>query len=115
MSGIGSIFVLLLGVLALALVVAVARSSRGDTARAPWMVAAAVATVIAYVIGAAIAYGDSDHDPNMASFASAAMAVLVVVSTVIAVTRRPSHVPVTLSQLALALGVVGVTDTVLAG
>ncbi len=111
MSVAGSAFVLLLGVLGLALLVALARSSREGTTRAPWILAGAAATVIAYVVGAVIAYGDSDRDPNLASFASLAMVVLVVISTVIAVTRRQSRTPVILSLLALAVGVVGVTVT----
>ena len=85
------------------------------TSRVPWIAAAAVGTVIAYVIGAVIAYGDSDRDPNVASFASVAMAVLVVIATVVAVTRKTSRLPVALSQLALALGVVGIAGTLLAG
>ncbi len=115
MSTLGSVAVLLLGALALALVVALGRSSRESTSRAPWIAAAAVGTVITYFIGGLIAYGDSDRDPNAASFTSFAMAVLVLVSIAIAATRRQSSVPVTLALLALSLGVAGVTGTLLAG
>ncbi len=115
MSTLATVVVLLIGALALVLVVTVGRSSRESTSRARWILAAVVGTAATYFIGGMIAYGDSDRDPNVASFASLAMAVLVVISIVIAAIRRQSAVPITVAALALGMGVVGVTITLLAG
>lgn len=87
------------------------------SSRAPWIIAAAFATVATYAYGALIAYGDADRDPNIASFLSVVMALLVVVAVVATRLKRTadSRLPVTLSVLALAAGAVGIAITALSG
>ncbi len=83
--------------------------------RGAWVAVAAVAAVATYAIGAIIAYGDSARDPNVASFASVAMALLVIVSIIVSLVRRDSGLPVSLARLALLLGIVGIAVTLLVG
>ena len=87
------------------------------SSRAPWIIAAAFATMATYVYGAIIAYGDDARDPNIASFMSVVMVLLVVVALVMTMLKRSaeSRLPVKLSVLALVAGVTGIIGTALSG